>query len=155
MPYTKRNVVYGAYEELNLAGYEFNLTPEEMEFGLHRLDDMMASWDGQTVSLGYNTPLNPDDSDLDDLCGTPDWARLAMKLNLAVQLAAAFGKQLSPSTLSNAKIAFDRMLAGRAIPQMQLPQNLPTGAGNQRWGLWRKFFQPTDPLTQQNGPEII
>jgi len=151
MATTKRKLVLGAYEEMGLANYVFDLTPEELQSGLYRLDEMMAEWDGIGITLGYSFPANPDDSDLDDEAGIPDTAISAVRTNLAVLLAPSKGKTLPVDTKVAAKRGYDRLLTASAqIPQMQYPNNLPLGAGNKRLPNDQQYFQPKDPITVGN-----
>ena len=44
MGWTKRQFVAQAFEEIGLASYVFDLTPEQLQSALRRLDTMMAAW---------------------------------------------------------------------------------------------------------------
>lgn len=133
MGWTKRELISEAYGELALAGYEFDITPEEQQAALRRLDTMMATWDAQGVRLGYLLGLSPTESSLDADSGLPLFAVEAVYMALAVKLAASKGKQLLPSTGRAAKQAYDAMLSRLVSNQVQ-PQQLrsgtPMGAGN-------------------------
>ena len=144
----KREIVEQAYGELALAGYVFDLSPEELNAALKRLDRLMASWEPFLI-LGYNMPVNPGDSDLDDDSGLPDVAIEPVATNLAVRLAPGMGKTLSVDTKIAAKNGYNMLLArfASAVPQMQYPSNLPVGAGNKRLPNDRQYFQPVDTLT--------
>lgn len=148
--WTKRQIVMEAYGELALAGYEFDITPEEVQTALRRLDTMMASWEGLGIQVGYAFPASPDDSDPDTPSGLPDKAVETVYLNLAARLAAGAGKALSPDTKRNAQTGYAVLLSAAAKPrQQQLPSTLPIGAGNRPWRvLGSPFFpQPSkDPL---------
>lgn len=52
MAYTKRDIVAMAFEEIGLAGYVFDLQPQQLEGALRRLDSMMATWNGKGLRLG-------------------------------------------------------------------------------------------------------
>lgn len=154
MGWTKGQIVDEAYGELALQGYIYDLSPEMRLTGLRRLDAMMAMWQGKGIRLGYPLPSAPDTSDIDSASNIPDIAIEPVFLNLAVRLAAGFGKQLAPSTLIAAKDGFD-MLMGRAAmpPEVQYPETLPRGAGSKpwRWQVGPFMPPPTDPLT--TGPD--
>lgn len=156
--WTKRQLVTEAYGELALAGYEFDITPEEQQTALHRLDAMMATWEGQGVRVGYAFPTNPDDSDLDQPSGLPDMAVEAVFLSLAIRLAPGNGKQISPDTRRAARQGFLRLLREAAQPaQQQLPSTLPRGAGNRGWAMGQHPFFPTpssDPLQLSQGGDL-
>jgi hypothetical protein len=138
--WTKRELVEEAYSELALAGYTFDLTPEEMQAGLRRLDAQMASWEALGIHVGYNLPARPSDSDLDQDSGLPDYVNEAAFMNLAVRLAPMNGKGVHPSTIKTAKATYDRLLWAAAQPtELQMPNTMPRGSGN------RTFFIP-DPF---------
>jgi len=151
MGWTKREIINQAFEEIGLAGYVFDLQPQQLEGALRRLDAMMATWNGKGIRLGYPLPSSPADSDLDQETGVPDNAIEAMVLNLAVRLAPGFGKTVSPDTKGNAKRAYNEIVANSAMPiEMQLgSQTIPSGAGNKGWRYYNNPFlrEPQDPLT--------
>jgi hypothetical protein len=64
MSWTKRQLIEQAFAELALAGYDFDLSPEEMQGALVRLDSMIATWTSRGVRLSYAMPANPSDSDI-------------------------------------------------------------------------------------------
>lgn len=128
----KRQFILEAYEELAMAGYEFDLTPEMMQAALRRLDSMMAQWESAYgIDIGYPLPI-PADSDLDDDTDVEMENNDAIMLNLAARLAAKHGKQLSQTTKAFARSAFQILL--RATPtEMQMPGTMPRGAGAKNW----------------------
>lgn len=152
MGWTKRAIVEEAYGELALAGYVFDLDPEEEQAAKRRLDTMMATWGGQDINLGYAQSLTPDGGDLDDESGIPVFAIEAVYLQLALRIAASKGKQLPQSTKANAKAAYDAMLArlaGQQLQQQQYRSQIPYGAGNKPWRYAQQPFLPqpdTAPL---------
>lgn len=156
MGWTKRQFVTQAFEEIGLAAYVFDLTPEQLQSALRRLDSMMATWNAKGIRLGYPIPSNPDDSDLDQESGVPDSANEAIYLNLGIKLAPGFGKSVSTETKASAKLAYDTLLARAAMPvEQQLPGTMPAGAGNKPWRVYDDPFlrQPVDPLLAgEDGP---
>ena len=131
MGYTKRQFVVGAFDELALASYIFDIAPEELEACLRRLDSMMAEWNAKGIRVGYPIPGSPQDSDLDDPTSVPDSANEAIMLNLAIKLAPSQGKTLSPDTKASAKAAYNTLLSRACFPpEMQFSDTLPLGAGN-------------------------
>jgi|GEM_PF-6567499 hypothetical protein len=149
---TKREVILAAYEELGLAEYNFDISPEEMASARKRLDRMMAEWEAK-VTTGYMIPLDPDDSDENDECGVPDAIINAMAMNLAVRMGPSLGKVLSLETRVGAKNAYDGMLGFLAvIPSIKYPSTLPVGAGNKPLPGRREFFQERKDInTTRNG----
>jgi hypothetical protein len=157
MAYTKRDIINMAFEEIGLAGYVFDLQPQQLEGALRRLDVMMATWNGKGIRLGYPLPSGPGGSDLDQDTDVTDEAIEAMALNLAVRIAPGFGKTPSPDTKASAKNAYNQIIAQSAKPiEMQLDNmSIPSGAGNKGYRYYNNPFlrTPTDPLTA--GPDSI
>lgn len=149
--WTKRQLLDAAFEELAMAGFVFDITPEEQQSALHRLDSMMATWGGPGIGIriGYAGTVNPGNSDPDQESGIPDWANEAVYLNLAIRLAAGYGKNLPKSTTAPAKFAYDALISAVAsqIPQMQPMGNLPIGAGYKRIRTSPFVQPPVDLLT--------
>lgn len=158
MGWTKRQLIDEAFAELALQGYEFDITPEEQQTALRRLDTMMATWEARGVRIGYAFPSSPDDSDPDTDSGLPDSAVETAFLNLAIRIAAGFGKQLSPDTKRVAREGFDVLLWAAAQPiEQQQPSTMPRGAGNRIWrNSQRPFFpEPDDsPLGISQGGDL-
>ena len=133
MGYTKKQIIEQAFEEIGLASYVFDLTADQLESALRRLDLMVASWYTKNIRIGYPLPLNPQDSNIDQQVDTPMQANEALVLNLAIRLAPAYGKQVSPDTKANAKVTYDQLLMEAAFPiEMQYVETLPLGAGYKR-----------------------
>jgi len=130
MGYTKRQFITEAYSELGMADYVFDLSPEQMQSALRRLDAMMADWNGRGIRLNYILPSNPESSVLDDETDVPDYANEAVILNLAIKIAPSHGKQVFPDTKAGAKNALNTVLNHAAMPREQeMPTNMPLGAG--------------------------
>ena len=156
MGWTKRQFVTQAFEEIGLAAYVFDLTPEQLEGALRRLDSMMASWNAKGIRLGYPISSSPQSGDLDQPTDVPDSSNEAIFLNLAIRIAPGFGKSLSADTKSAAKSAYDTLLSIAAMPlEQQLPGTMPAGAGNKPWRVYDDPFlrKPVDPLLAgEDGP---
>lgn len=153
MGWTKRQFVNQAFDEIGLASYIFDLTPEQLLSALRRLDAMMATWNGLGLRLSYPLPSSPQNSDLDQQTDVPDSAIEAIYTNLGLRLAPAFGKTVSPETRAAAKAAYDVLLQRATAPiDLQLPATMPAGAGNKPWRVDNPFVAPpVDPV--QTGPE--
>lgn len=154
--YSKGQLVNAAYEEIALAGYVFDLSPEEIQTACRRLDAMMATWNGQGIRLGYALASDPADVKPGTPSGLPDSANEAVYTNLALRLCSAFGKTPARTTAVAAKQAYDQLLA-KAVSndtrQMQMPRGMPAGAGHRRPGIYRNPFllPPVDPI--EAGPD--
>lgn len=156
MGWTKRQYVEQAFTEIGLAGYIFDLTPEELQTALRQLDSMMAAWNAKGIRLGWPMPSSPQNSDLDDATNITDAANEAIYCGLAVRIAPTFGKTVGGQTQFFAKQAYDQLLAIAAAPlEKQFPQTLPSGAGNKPWRNNDSPFvnPPVDPLL--SGPDGV
>jgi hypothetical protein len=157
MSRTKRELVEAAFAEIGLPVTTFNVGPDQLQRALGRLDDMMGTWDGKGIRLGYAMSSSADGSNLDDESGIPDTAFEAVITNLAIRIAPGRGKQVSPDTRATARAAYEGLLA-RAVypPQQQFPITLPVGAGNKPWRYNTPFMPtPTDPLVAEQGSDQI
>jgi len=148
MGYTKRQFVTAAFEEIGLADYVFDLSPEQLESALRRLDAMLMEWNAKGVRLGYASASSPQDSDLDTETNVPDSAWEAVITNLAVRIAPGYGKTVSPDTKMVAKQGYNTLLQRATFPlEQQLPETMPSGAGNKPWWYDNPFLQrPVDPV---------
>lgn len=151
MGWTKRQFIEQAFEEIGLAAYVFDLTPEQLQSALRRLDAMMAGWNANGIRIGWPIPSKPQDSDIDMDAKAPDIANEAIYLNLAIRLAPGFGKTISPDTKSDADSAYSNLLnqTSAPTPERQYPNTLPRGQGTKPWRSRNSNpFLPTpdDPL---------
>jgi hypothetical protein len=153
MGYSKRQFVEAAFEEIGLASYVFDLSPQQIETACRRLDAMMASWNALGIRVGYPLPGSPQDTGLDDETNVPDAAYEAIITNLGIKLAPSYGKTVSPDTKATAKRTYDTLLSRAAMPmEMQLPASMPRGAGAKAYD--DPFMDnPDDPiLAGRDGP---
>lgn len=148
MGYTKRQFVTGAFEEIGLADYVFDLQPEQLQSAVRRLDSMMMEWNAQGIRLGYPIASSPQDSDLDTETNTPDSAWEAVITNLAIRIAPGYGKAVSPDTKVSAKGAYNILLQRATYPlEQQLPSTMPIGQGNKPWRWDNPYVnRPADPV---------
>jgi hypothetical protein len=151
--WTKRQLVLQEFGELALYGYEFELSPEEMQTGLIKTDSMVAEWQGRGINIGYKLPATQDGSDLDELSGIPDWCNSAVYLNGAIRLAGGFGKAVPQDLRVAAKQALDSLYVMAAYPQQQqFRASVPLGAGNKYWAATgRRFVRPPNTSPVQVG----
>lgn len=157
MGWTKGEIVSEAFAELALAGYEFDLSPDEIDTGRRRLDLMMATWAGQGLQMGYALSATPDDGSTADDSGLPLFAVEAVTLNLAIRLSAGKGKAPAQATKAAAKAAYDALvsrLASEQVQEVQYPSGTPAGAGRKLWRSTGRPYMPRpsdDPL--QTNPD--
>lgn len=148
MGYTKRQFITAAFEEIGLADYVFDLSPEQLEGALRRLDAMMMEWNAKGIRLGYPIASSPQDADLDTQTFTPDSAWEAVITNLAVRIAPGYGKTVSPDTKMIAKDGLNTLMQRAAFPlEKQLPETMPIGQGNKPWRWDNPYvYPPADPV---------
>lgn len=129
--WSKRQICEEMYAELNLAGYTFDIQPEEMQRACRRLDLMMAMWISLGINVGYALALDPTSTDPDQDSGLPLSAIDAVVCNLALAMCPGEGKGPHPSTLSRAKDGKEALMLSAAMPKEQpLRGGMPSGAGN-------------------------
>ena len=145
MSFTKRQLVEAAYGELALAAYTFDLSPDEIQAGLQRIESMLRTWRNLSIETGYIFPTTPAVSDPDEDSGLTDFYEEAVRTNGALRIAPLFGKTASAETRLAAATAYQGMLVGRPIPAMQLPRTLPRGSGNRTYGYYTNYFVPCLP----------
>lgn len=51
MSWTKRQFMTAAFEEIGLAAYVYDLTPEQMQSAVKRMDAMIAGWNSNGVRI--------------------------------------------------------------------------------------------------------
>jgi hypothetical protein len=134
MSYTKRDIVTAALSELGLSSYAFDLSTDQLNQALIRLDAMIAEWNARGVKLGYPIPGTIGGSSLTDDSGIPDSAWTAVITNLGVQLAPSYGKIVSPQTLSVARQSWNTLLSLSAKPMEMKLGMIPLGSGNKNVG---------------------
>jgi hypothetical protein len=137
---SKRTVINMAFEEIGLAGYEFDATPEEQSSALRRLDAMMAEYAAQGIVIGYAQPYPIGGGDLDQASGLPDWALNIIVIKLARRIMPVIGKTMSAETRQAETQGWNLLTAKTAIiPERVLPRSTPVGAGNKPWSTLYPF----------------
>jgi len=158
MSWTKRQFVTQAFEEIGLAAYVFDLTPEQLDSALRRMDAMVAGWNANGVRIAYPLSSSPGSTDLDQDTNVPDFCNEAIYLGLALRIAASFGKVVSPETKMFADMAYSNMANQAAIPIMErsMPQEMPRGQGTKPWRNFNNPFviapDPTEVDAGSDGP---
>jgi len=138
---TKRQIVEMAYEECSLAGYEFNVTPEELFSGLRKLDALMAEWRATDKDLNYNAPETFGGGDLEDMSGVPDATISGVAISLAMAIAPAMGKAMGQETrqrLASGMMAI-RSICARAR-ESGWARSTVAGSGNRYWTHYSPFM---------------
>lgn len=133
MSWTKRQIVEKAFEEIGYATYTYDVSADQLQSALERLDAMVAFWKSQGADLDYEVPSSIGGSDLDDdtLINTH---MIALYTNLALHIAPTVGKIPSKQTKINAHKTYQELLNRTGTRyQTQLPNTLPVGQGNAAW----------------------
>jgi len=128
MSYTKGELVEMALEEIGIASYEFDISPEQTSSAIRRLDAMMAKWNAKGILLSYPIAKGIDSASTDD-SGIPDWSWEAVITNLGIRLAPSYGKTVALETKIAAKQSYNTLCGIFTKPkEMQFP-SMPKGAG--------------------------
>jgi hypothetical protein len=156
MAFTKRQIIEQAFEEIGLASYVFDITPDQLQSALRRLDLMVASWQAMNIQIGYPLPASPDNSNIDEQIQTSLNNNEALVLNLAIRLAPAYGKSLSPDTKTTAKALYNQLLIEAAMPyEQQFVSTLPLGAGFKRTDQVFVNVPDLNPLIVENNDQML
>jgi hypothetical protein len=157
MSWTKRQIIEQAFEEIGLASYIFDMTADQFQSALRRLDLMIYSWYQKNIRIGFPLPNEPNDSHIEQQVDTPGTANEAIVLNLAVRLAPSYGKALAPETKIQAKLLYDQLLVEAAAPiEQQYVKTLPLGAGYKRTERVFVDYPNLDPIVvQENGQALF
>lgn len=149
MSKTRSELITAAFGELGVSN-EFDVSPDELTQSLSKLNRMMAGWNARGLRVGYSAG-----SIIGDETGLVDAADEAVTLNLALRLAPGIGKVPSPDLKRDARLAYLALLTQRVrlIP-VQLPAEMPAGAGNRRYTERVFISPPTDPAETGSGGTI-
>lgn len=134
---------------------EAPIQPDEAATAIEVMNDMMAEWDADGVSVGYSII-----SSLSDELTVPDYALAAIKSNLAIRLAPEFLETDAPPLLQrNAGRSYDRLVNIVVnVPQCEYPCTLPLGSGNtgNRYNYVDRFYScPEDEVLNETGGSIL
>jgi len=154
---SKKESILEAYSYIGFSSYEYDLSPAQLQLGLTLQDSMMAMWNGKGIRLGYPLHEDPKNSTLDESMNIPDRAYEAVSTNLAVRLAPTFGKVISPYIVGIAVKSLSALESRAAAPRpMQLPGNMPAGAGNKQYGngYSNNFLDPPEQYIA-TGPDNV
>lgn len=149
MGWTKRQFIEQAFDEIGLASYAYDLSPDELQSALRVMDSMLANWNGRGIRIGYPLSGTPGSSNIDINSGVPDSANEAIYASLALRIAPSFGKVVSMETRQGATSGYNTLLSRATMPnEMQFPGTMPSGSGNKPWRLNRDPFikNPVDPV---------
>ena len=141
----KSEIINDAFSQLRISGLTVIASPKNNETALARLEDMAEELEGRNICMSYNFEEEPDPN---SQMGTAKKFNYMFKTNLALRLAADFGKMVPPSlaTMASQSISsVSSMVAAENIRQVQPSRRSPLGSGNHRNTRYRRY-QYTDPL---------
>lgn len=137
---TYNDIVKGALKHISVGTAESPLTPDEAQDGLSDLNDMLSAWEVGGLALGF-IPV----TDINSVAELPDGAIGAIKASLAMRLAPQYGKIVSPSLIELIRTSFNDVLVAYAPHiNVQYPDTLPMGSGNECPGLLDNVFFPVN-----------
>lgn len=123
---TVTEVITGALQLLEIKVSESAIEAPEAEDGLVALNDMMNEWNVDGINVGYETLDNIDDQ-LHVSLGSIG----AIKANLAVYIAAEYGRTVSTTLDKRANRSKKSLRATIKINSSEFPDTLPIGSGNE------------------------
>ncbi len=124
---TMRVLVQDAFEEIGVKKAEIALTPDELQSGIRRANDLLTSWADIGYIVGYNPVFNGD-----DIVEIDTSALGAAKYNLATRLAPSYQKAVSIELATIAADTFATLINSNIfIGEVAYPDTLPLGSGNQ------------------------
>lgn len=133
MNQTKLDVINSAYSMLLKSGVTQQPSPNDLELGLYRLEEMAYEWDSRGLAPTYNFQ---DEPDLNAPIGIESWYLTAYYQNLAARLWPEFmNEDVSPALFKMANASLSNMsarIAAQTVKNAQYGQRMPIGTG-QRW----------------------
>ena len=131
MAWSKLDIIGAALAEIGLGGYVFDATAQEKQDFLSRLDAMMASWQDDGINSGYGVEDDPSADTITGDSGIGQEYVRAVIVNLAVEMAPSYGKQVLQQTLFAARKSYSQALRITTPPIKSVnPTAVPAGAGH-------------------------
>jgi hypothetical protein len=123
---TAAQLIEGAAEEIGVKTAESELEAEDYQMILDRLNDLGFEWADSGL-----TPAFIEVANRDDIVNIDNNARAAFKFTLAIRIAPAFERIVTPALAANADTALQRLQASVVfIGDVAYPDTLPEGSGN-------------------------
>jgi hypothetical protein len=123
---TALQIVDGAAEELTVKTAEIPLESEDAQIFFDRMNDMLSEWADIGITKQFSEVFN-----LSDTVQIDRNAVAAVKYNLAIRCAPAFQKQVAMALGTVAQDSYNRLLASITHIDVEFPDTLPVGSGNQ------------------------
>lgn len=123
---TAKEVITDALEDILEQSVEEPVQKAQGKAGIRYLNDMMAMWDLEGISIGYTKIGN-----LGDHLTVSDGSIAAIKANLSIFLASKYDASVSPELAKRANDSYIAILNSVVTPiGMEFPDTLPRGSGN-------------------------
>jgi len=123
---TMREVVQDSLEEIGVKTAEVSLTPDELQSGIRRCNDMLTEWADIGIVVGFNEVLNGDDT-----INVDRNAIGCVKYNLAIRMAPSYQKVVGPALAAIASGTLEVLMASVTdLTNIAYPDTLPLGSGN-------------------------
>lgn len=126
---TNLQIVTDALRSIGVLDETETPSAEQGSYCLRQLNQMMALWDVEDVTLGYFAQ-----SSTADTCPIPDWAEQGVWGKLALKVASHFGAQVPIGTVASADEGYTVIL--RTLINMRLEgsdmSHMPAGTGRLR-----------------------
>ena len=135
---TARQIVNAAAEEVGVKRAEITLEPADAQVIFDRMNDLLVEW----ADTGL-TPAFTIVADLDDDVNIDSNAKGAVQYALAIRIAPAFQKVVSPDLRGLARETLEALERSVVhIGDVAFPDTLPTGSGNDCGQIFRedRFF---------------
>ena len=137
----KVDLLKDAYSQLRISGLTVQPTPEDLEVGLSRMENMLAEWLPR-VCIGWNFEEVPDPNSVTNIKRSY-WH--CVSTNLAARLIPDFNKQVPQSLLMQASQSFSSMSGSVAMDRVNMvayPNRMPVGSGNSlKYNRWARFYR--------------
>lgn len=103
---------------------------EQASDALRSLNQMMASWEADTINLGYFAQ-----TDTTATCPIPDWAEQGVYGKLAIRLCPEYGASLSPEALNVVDEGYTLILRRLILLGMTPADMSHLGAGGGKYNI--------------------
>lgn len=140
-----------ALRKLGLRADEFSIDSDETRDALCELESMMLNWDGRGLRFGYALAADPENVNPNEDANIPDYVGDAVIYQLAMRLAADYGKSINPSLAQQAQASMNTLYMNLDIPVNQYPRTMPIGSGNQRrFNRFQRYFRQAGEILIDN-----
>lgn len=128
---TNSELITRALRRIGVLSEVETASAEQSTQGIQMLNDLMADWEQEGVSLGYY-----EQTSLTDDTPIPDHARAAVIYYLSFALAPEYGKQVSAEMYGAGQKSYDRLIREAVLQNMREStlEKLPAGESSYQTG---------------------